>query len=137
MLYNVHQERRLLEVAGRLNSATILCGKPSWGYILSPAVANFSGNRAFVGWTYPEELAGHEHEAVARSKFSDDFYSGRVSDPLPYLGSHDVAAVVIWPEDEIPDDILAQLQKALARDYLYIDCKRDGPNNAGIFLRKS
>jgi hypothetical protein len=137
VLYDDHQERRLLEVADRLKSATILSGKMSWGYNLSPAVANFTGNRDFVGWTYPEDLAGHGREARARSKFTDDFYSGKVANPLPYLASQDIAAVLIWPEDEIPDGILAQLQKALARDYLYIDCKKDGSNNAGIFLRKS
>jgi hypothetical protein len=137
VIYDDHQERRVLEVADRLKGATILCGKTWWGYNLTPAVANFTGNRSFVGWTYPEELAGHEHEALARTKFSVDFYDGKVADPLPYLASKNVAAVLIWPEDEIPNGILAQLQKALAHDYLYIDCKNDGPNNAGIFLRKS
>jgi hypothetical protein len=137
VLYDDAQERRLLEVADRLKSATILCGKPSWGYILSPAVADFTENRNFVGWTYPEQLAGHDSEAQLRAKFSDEFYTGKVDDPLPYLASHAVAAILIWPEDEIPDGILAQLQKALTRDYVYIDCKKAGPNNAGIFLRKS
>jgi hypothetical protein len=136
VLYDDHQQRRLLEVADRLKGTTILCGKMSWGYNLSPAVAGFTGNRCFVGWTYPESLAGHEREASARAKFSDDFYAGNVADPLPYLAAHDISAVLIWPEDEIPDDLLAKLKNALARDYVYIDCKLDEPHNAGLFLRK-
>ena len=136
---NVHdsdQQRRILEVADRLKDATILCGLMSWGYNASPGIAGFSNNNCLVGWNYPEELAGHAREADARIAFTNDFYAGKVADPLPYLASHEVAAVLIWPEDQIPDAILAQLQKSLARDYVYIDCKETYPTNAGLFLRK-
>jgi len=136
-IYDSPEEGRLMEVAGRMKGATILNGKPSWGYLNSTSVPNFTGNRSFVGWTYAEGLAGHEHEAQVRADFSDALYAGKVDDPLPYLASHGIAAVVIWPEDEIPNDILAQLRKQLARDYLYIDCTQGETNNAGIFLRKN
>jgi hypothetical protein len=136
VLYANPQERRLMEVAARLKHATILNGEVWWGYWLSPALAEFTDNDCFIGWTYPEELAGHSKEADARAKFSGDFYLGRIQNPLPYLAANDIAAVLIWPEDQIPDNVLAQLQKELAPDYVYIDCKMDQPANAGLFLRK-
>jgi hypothetical protein len=136
VLYSDPQEHRILEVADRLKNQTILCGQMNWGYCLSPAVANFTANQCLTGWTYPEELAGHGPEAHAREDFADSFYAGHMADPLPYLSAHNVAAVLIWPENKISDEILAQMQKALAPDYVYIDCKQDGPNNAGLFLRK-
>jgi hypothetical protein len=130
------QERRILEVADRLKNQTILCGQMDWGYCLSPAVAEFTDNKCFVGWTYPEQLCGHGDEAQAREDFSDNFYTGKVPDPLPYLAAHDIAAVLIWPESQISDAILAQLQKQLAPSYVYIDCRMGQPVNAGLFLRK-
>jgi len=75
-------------------------------------------------------------EAAARAKFSSDFYSGQIQNPLPYLAANHIAAVLIWPEDQIPDHVLAQLRKELMPDYVYVDCKMGQPDNAGLFLRK-
>ncbi len=56
-------------------------------------------------------------------------------DPLGFLRSNDIAAVMIYPDDTIPDKLVQQFRTQLAPDYYYVDCKGDGPNNAGIFLR--
>jgi hypothetical protein len=136
ILHDNPVKRRLLQVAARLHGATILTGKSNWGYGLAPALAGFSENRCFVGWTYPEELAGHADEAHARAQFGDDFYAGKVADPLPYLSAHDIAAVLIWPDDQISNEVLGQLKTQLAPDFDYIDCQSDGPDNAGLFLRR-
>ena len=43
--------------------------------------------------------------------------------------------MVIYPDDNIPDNIVNQFEEQLSPDYLYIDCKPDGDNNAGVFVR--
>jgi hypothetical protein len=130
------QKRRLVQVAQRLHGATFLSGKPNWGYALAPAVAEFSENRSFVGWTAREELAGRGIEADDRASFARDFYDGKVNDPLPPLHAQKIDAVLIFPDDAIPDDLLARLQRQLAPEFDYIDCRSGGSDNAGLFMRR-
>ena len=59
-----------------------------------------------------------------------------MTDRLDFLRSKQIAGVLVWPDDAISDDALAALRKELAPDYDYVDCKGDGPNNAGVFVRK-
>ena len=54
--------------------------------------------------------------------------------PLDFLRLNNIAAVVIYPDDEIPDDILQKLQTQIGPEYYYIDCKGDGSKNAGVFM---
>jgi hypothetical protein len=56
--------------------------------------------------------------------------------PLAFLRNNDIAAVLIYPDDAISDDLLQQFEDQLGSDYFYVDCKGDGPNNAGVFLRQ-
>jgi hypothetical protein len=128
------QRARLLQVLSQLHNATILTGKVEWAYNASPSLAVFSGNRTYIAWTYSEEHYGHKGENDFRAQQVNDFYAGKAADPLGFLTSHSLAAVVIWPDDNIPDDLLATLKQQLAPYYTYIDCRGDGSSNAGIFL---
>ena len=58
-----------------------------------------------------------------------------MTNPLAFLRSNNITAVVVYPDDAIPDNIVQQLQTQLSADYYYIDCKGDGPKNAGVFVR--
>jgi hypothetical protein len=58
-----------------------------------------------------------------------------MADPLRFLLENDITGVVIWPDDKIPDPLLARLTSALAPDYRYVDCRGQGADNAGVFLR--
>jgi hypothetical protein len=60
-----------------------------------------------------------------------------MADPLSFLNGNNIAAVMIWPEDAISDQLLQQLQTQLGPEFFYIDCKMDGTNNAGLFIRQS
>jgi hypothetical protein len=55
---------------------------------------------------------------------------------LDFLRSNRITGVLIWPDDDISDDALNALKNELAPDYNYVDCKGDGPKNAGVFVRK-
>jgi hypothetical protein len=134
---NDPQTRRLVQVLGRLHAATILPGKVFWAYNEAPTIVGFSENRCYVAYTYDESQAGHGGEADYRGKLTNSFYDGSLTSPLPFLRSNNIAAVMIWPEDAISDALLQQFQAELGSDYFYVDCKADGPNNAGVFMRQT
>jgi hypothetical protein len=131
------QRDRLLQTLIPLHRATLLTGKVDWDYYDSPALAVFSGNRDFVAWTFSEERYGHKAESDLRATEVNDFYAGKTPDPLPFLQEHAIAAVVIWPDDDISDAQLATFRQQLAPRYTYVDGKGDGPHNAGVFLRQN
>jgi len=128
------QKKRLLQVLKRVHGVTILPGKSVWSYNMAPSIIGFSENRCYIAWFAQEYQCGHGGEAEYRDQMTNDFYAGKMSDPLSFLRSNDIAAVLIWPEDAIPDDLLAQFQKQLGSDYFYVDCKQGGANNAGVFF---
>ena len=130
------QRARLLQALSPLHRATLLTGKVIWDYNESPALAVFSENRTYISWTWSEFHYGHGGESDFRADQVNDFYAGKMADPLAFLDGHDIAAVVIWPDDDIPDDLLAKFRQQLGAQYVYIDCRGDGAHNAGVFMRQ-
>ncbi len=137
---NNPQRKRLLQVLQRLHGQTILAGKSTWAYNMAPSAVGFSENMCYIAWFYQEYQCGHDGEAEYRDKMTNEFYDGKMADPLPFLRSNNIAAVLIWPDDDpkdcISDSLLEQFKKQLAPDYYYIDCHDGGPNNAGLFVRQ-
>lgn len=131
------QRQRLQQVLGRFHGATILPGKSVWAYNQAPAVIDFSGNRSYIAWSFQEDECGHPGEPAYRNDLNNSFYAGTMADPIGFLRSNDIAAVLIWPEDKISNTLLGQFKKQLASDYFYIDCRLDQPDNAGLFVRRS
>ncbi len=131
------QKRRLLQVLKRFHGATILPGKSDWAYNEAPALIGFSENRCYVAYFYQEDQAGHKGESEYRSSLNNQFYAGTMTSPLPFLRSANIAAVLIYPEDAIPDALLQQFQQEIGSEYFYINCKMDGTNNAGVFVRQT
>jgi hypothetical protein len=130
------QRKRVLQVLSSLHGATVLPGKSYWAYNLAPLEVSLSGNRCFVAYTFQEEQYGHGGEINERSRLNNTFYDGTMTDPIPFLRSNDIAAIVVWPEDKITDQLLRQFKTELATDYYYIDCKMDEDGNAGVFMRQ-
>jgi hypothetical protein len=79
-------------------------------------------------------VADYVGEATYREKLNNDFYAGTLPDPLRFLRDNKITGVLIWPNDNIPDALLATLSKQLASAYEYIDCRGEAGNNAGVFL---
>jgi hypothetical protein len=130
------QRARILEVLKNLHGAVILPGKSGWSYYIAPLVVTFSENRCFVAYTFQESQYGHGGEVGYRNKLDNDFYNGQVADPLSFLRAYNIAAIMIWPDDHIPDDILQKITSQIGSEYYYIDCKQDEADNAGVFLRQ-
>jgi hypothetical protein len=131
------QKRRLLEVMNQMKDVTILPGKSYWNYSQAAAVVSFSGNKCFVAYTFNEFHYGRGAEGDYRSKLNNEFYNGQIADPLALLSGDNIAAVLIWPEDAISDQLLQKFKDQLKSEFFYVDCKMDGPNNAGIFIRQA
>jgi hypothetical protein len=128
------QTRRIVQTLKRLHGATILPGKSYWAYNEAPAIVGFSENRCYIAYFHQEDQAGHSGEAEYRNDLNNSFYDGKMASPLPFLRANDIAAVLIWPEDNISDELLQQFQTQIGSEYFYVDCKMDGANNAGVFM---
>jgi hypothetical protein len=132
------QKRKLLQVMSQFKHETFLSGKCiDFNYYESPALAVFTENRSYATWTYFESVANYRDVAEYREKENNDFYSGAMTNRLQFLQSHDIAGVLIWPDNDIPNDFLDALTKELDPAYYYVDCKGSGDKNAGLFLRRS
>ena len=131
------QLNRMLQALKPLHAATILPGKSYWAYNEAPGLVTFSENRCYVAYFHQEYQAGHGPEAEYRSSLNNEFYRGEMTDPLPLLRANRIAAVLIWPEDEISDELLQKLQSQIGSEYFYINCKADGARNAGVFMRQA
>jgi len=130
------RKARMLQVLSQLRDATVLAGHCEFNFYESPAVVVYSGNRCYIAWYFSEEHFGHAGESGVRTQLNNDFYAGKCLDPLGFLTANAIDAVVIWPGDKIPDDLVAKLKTQLAPTYQYEDCRLDGTDNAGVFLRR-
>jgi hypothetical protein len=129
-------EAALLQTLSRLHARTVLAGVCDWNYTPPVAPVVFSMNRAYVAWSFTEEICGRGDEANRRSALNNSFYAGTLPHPLDFLRDNRIDAVLIAPQDKIADARLAQLRTALAPEFDYVDCKAGGAGNAGVFLRR-
>jgi hypothetical protein len=135
-LKNDPQMCRMEEVLSRMRAQTILTGVAPRAWYNAPALAAFTENRCFLGWTNAEETCGHPDEAHARQDQENAFYRGRMTAPLTFLQDNNISAVMVWPPDKLSSPWLDQMKTQLEPDYTYFDCKGDGEDNAGLFLRR-
>jgi hypothetical protein len=131
------QKKRMLQIVSETHRITFLSGKCVYCYNEAPALAVFTGNKSYIAWSWFESLTNYINEAESREKQNNDFYSGAMTDRLQFLQTNQVSGVLIWPDDQLSDDYLANLKKELTPIYDYVDCKGDGDNNAGVFLLRS
>jgi len=136
-LKNNEQFRRMLQVLDPYRGLTVVAGRAEWSYSESPGIAVFTENRCYIAWTITEEICGHAGESGYRAKQVNDFYDGKLEDPLAFMEDNNIGAVLIWPNDKISDDRLKEIKQELAPAYRYVDCRLGGENNAGVFLRRS
>jgi hypothetical protein len=126
----------LLQAISQMKGQTLITGR-SWDmYCETPVLAAFTGNRVYVNWSFfCDSVAGGNTygQANLRGKEVNDLYDGKCPDPLLFLRTHDIAALVIYPGDKIGTDIIANLKKQLSPSYEYDDFS-DADTNSGIFI---
>ena len=128
---------RMEEVLGRVRGQTVLTGKSTKAWFESPCLPAFTENRCFLGWTNAEESCGHADEAHEREKETNAFYDGTAPEPLTFLEANDISAVLVWPGDKMSNEWLDKMKAQLDPEYTYFDCRGDGTDNAGMFLKRS
>ena len=131
MVQDYPQSKRIVQVLKSMHGKVILPGKSYWDYNAAPAIVAFSENYCYVAYYFQEDDSGNGDEAEYRSKLNNDFYDGKMADPMPFLLSNNISAVLIWTEDNISDAQLQKFQQQLGSQFYYIDCKMGQPNNAG------
>ena len=125
----------LLDDLSRLHGKTILTGNAVEGY--EGALAAFSGNRSYIAWYdfMDPVVIGSPWPGGAEQRYDEvnAFYEGKCADPLTFLRTRDIAAVVIYPDDNIGSNVIESLKQKLSPYYTYVDHQR-GSVNAGIFF---
>jgi hypothetical protein len=118
----------------------ILTGKSGWSGCPSPLLASFSGNSDYVTWSFDCDIDVYRDtggEAGRREREVNAIYDGHAADPVSFLHAHHIAAVVIWPDEEIANAVVERLKQQLAPSYVYLDVRpEDAPQSpsAGVFL---
>jgi hypothetical protein len=134
------KKARILNALLPLKNQVIATGNSAWSFCPCARIANFSGNRDYVTWSFNcdnDMFRNGVGEGERRELELNAFYAGKNPDPLLFLRQHKIAAVVIWPDDNIKDDVLAKLREQLAALYTYTDLRDvddHNPPNCGIFL---
>jgi hypothetical protein len=135
-----NSKARILNALLPLHNRIITTGKSSWSFCPAARLALFSGNRDYITWSFNcdnDMFRNGVGEGWRREKVLDDFYDGKNPDPLLYLRQRNIDAVVVWPDDNTPDAVLAKLQRQLAPGYQYQDLRELDDHtspNCGIFL---
>jgi hypothetical protein len=130
------QMARMEVVLDRLHGQTVITGMVREGWMTSTALPAFTENRCYLGWPNAEVICGYEDEANFREGQINAFFGGTMHDPLGFLASNKIGAILVWPEDHLSDGWLAAMRTTLEPAYAYVDCKGTGADNAGVFLRK-
>jgi hypothetical protein len=127
------RKARLLEFVSRLPAGeTILPGAPYWAPLESGLLPLFSHTRAYLStdsmsdWVYyPNALGegGRRNPAVAA------LYNGQLDNPLIFLRQHNIAALVINPDDNLHPPLLAKLRAQLAPYYTYEEANDRSPED--------
>jgi len=135
-----NERARILNALVPFKDQVIITGKSGWSYCPSARVANFSGNRDYITWSFNcdyDMFRNGVGEGWRREKVLNEFYEGKNPNAFLYLRQRNIQAVIIWPDDDIKDDVLAKLKQQLAPAYQYEDLRdvdKQDPPNCGIFL---
>jgi Uncharacterized membrane protein (DUF2298) len=126
------RKARILEVVSRLPGQTILPGEATWNASESGLLPLLSNTRSYLSTTnfdaflfYPNGIG----DAPRRQYGVDHLYAGTMADPLVFLRQHNIAALVIHPDDNLPASLVEKLKAQLAPYYTYEDANRRVPRD--------
>jgi len=118
------RKARILEEISRLQGQIIIPGKVDGEGSPSALLQAFSHTRAYVTWAMISDIIFFPNgisEAGRRFSIVNGLYEGKLKEPLYSLRQANVAAVVIYPDDNIEPAVVEQLKRELAPYYTYED----------------
>jgi hypothetical protein len=127
---------KTLAALSEMKGKVIIPGRSHFMYNETAGIAAFSGTYTYVQWSFfCDEVEGGNtyNQATKREKEVDALYEGTCDNPLLFLRTNDIAAVVIYPLDNIRSEVVAKLKQQLAPYYEYDDFS-DDTHTAGIFI---
>jgi len=128
---------KIFNTVSQLKGQILQPGQPCWNCPDNGAMACFTKNYAFIdGCFYIDNTfcpSPQEHGA-RRDGEMRAIYEGKNPQTLLYLRQNNIAALVIWPDDLTPDNVLASLKKQLLPSYQYVDFREGIAPNAGVFV---
>jgi hypothetical protein len=127
---------RIQQALDQMKGQTVIPGRSDDLYSETAALVAFTGNHAYVAWSFfcdGVEGGNSYGEAKRRQEEVNALYDGKCANPLLFLRTHDITALVIYPLDEIPRSVVDQLKKQLAPYYEYDDFS-DDTATSGIFI---
>jgi hypothetical protein len=135
------KKARILETLVQLDNQVIIPGVSSYGYAESGLLNTFSHNRAYVTWSLMADSIMHSNalnEAHRRELDVNSIYQGKMADVLYYLRQREIAALVIYPDDNIDPAVVDGLKQSLAPYYTYEDAtfRTDDDVHNGVSPRR-
>lgn len=118
------RKARILETVSRLDNQIIIPGRSSWALSESGLLPLLSHTRAYVAWSTFSDDALYSsglNEGLRREVEVNKIYDGKNPAPLFYLRQRNIAALVIYPDDNIDPAVVDQLKQTLAPYYTYED----------------
>jgi hypothetical protein len=118
------RKAKILETLSRLKDRIIVTGRVEERDTQNTLLAQLSCNRAYVAWSMILDTTFYSNglgEATRRNVEVNALYDGKESNPLEFLRQRDIAALVIYPNDNIDPAIVDQFKQKLAPYYTYED----------------
>ncbi|MCE0498024.1 MAG: hypothetical protein LV481_08785 [Methylacidiphilales bacterium] len=130
------RKAEMFHVLNQFHNQIIVTGRPHAEYDESPSLSVFTHNRNYIAWSDRMLIWTEPNgaEQIRRNLTINALYDGKLLDPLRFLRLRNITALVIWPDDHIPDNTLNQLKIQLAPAYEYCNYRDDGGENAGVFV---
>jgi hypothetical protein len=118
------RKARIVASLSRLDGQTVIPSLTDDGDHGAPLLLPFSHTRAYAMWSMATDVVFCTNgmgEAGRRLVKINSLYAGKLADPLTFLRQGNIAAVVIYPNDNIDPAIVSQLKQKLGPYYTYED----------------
>lgn len=130
------EKRAIFDAMRPYKGRIFLAGLPKIYNVDGGMLAAFTRNYAFVDSSFYVDgffCPNGADLATRRTDAAIAFYAGKMDDPLAFVRQHDIEGIVVWPDDNLPDERIAEFKQKLAPLYEYTDFRTSNGPNAGIF----
>lgn len=131
--------RQILEYLTAAPRGVVLEGLERTAYTPSSALALFSNQASFAGWpSHEKQWRGNAEFIYERGRDTQAFYKGQLENSLDWLQKNNIQYIVYRASDRAQNKQgWMQIQRQVARDYVWLPFKEHGDERYGIWQRKT